>query len=129
MLVLNHPHPHPPEPEPQEPPPPPAEPESISKQVTNAKVDASGRRVLVGEMCPQGAGGRPAVAPLIMRGVSWIDTAAEVAARYAAGLVIDARGKVVMPGLINGHTHLCMTFARSFFRSRAVGCSRYSTAA
>ena len=32
-----------------------------------------GRQVVVGEMCPQGAGGRPAVAPLIMRGVGWTD--------------------------------------------------------
>jgi hypothetical protein len=34
---------------------------------------------MIGEMCPQGAGGRPAVAPLIMRTVTWIDTAADVA--------------------------------------------------
>ena len=29
----------------------------------------SGRHIVVGEMCPQGAGGRPAVAPLLMRTV------------------------------------------------------------
>ncbi|MFH1488136.1 MAG: amidohydrolase family protein, partial [Pseudomonadota bacterium] len=31
----------------------------------------------------------------------------------ASALMIDAAGKVVLPGLINGHTHLCMTFGRT----------------
>ena len=31
----------------------------------------------------------------------------------SAATVIDAAGKVVMPGLINGHSHLCMTFGRT----------------
>lgn len=33
--------------------------------------------------------------------------------RKSAATVIDATGKLVMPGLINGHTHLCMTFGRT----------------
>jgi hypothetical protein len=33
---------------------------------------------MIGEMCPQGAGGRPAVAPLVMRTVSWNDNATDV---------------------------------------------------
>ncbi|MEM3453323.1 MAG: amidohydrolase family protein, partial [Candidatus Hadarchaeum sp.] len=31
-----------------------------------------------------------------------------------ADQVIDARGKAVLPGLINGHTHLAMTLLRGF---------------
>jgi hypothetical protein len=68
-------------------PSPPPEPEPITKHVRPSKVDPSGRRVVIGEMCPQGAGGRPAVAPLVMRGVSWSDTAAEVAATVERGQV------------------------------------------
>jgi hypothetical protein len=33
---------------------------------------------VIGEMCPQAAAGRPAVAPLVMRGTAWTDTASEV---------------------------------------------------
>lgn len=33
---------------------------------------------MLGEMCPTGAGGRPAVAPLVMRTVAWNDRAQEV---------------------------------------------------
>jgi len=69
------------------PPSPPAEPEPISQGAPTTKVDPSGRRVVVGEMCPQGAGGRPAVAPLIMRGVGWSDTTTEVAATVERGQV------------------------------------------
>ena len=38
----------------------------------------SGRQVVVGELCPQGAAGRPAVAPLLMRTTQWTDTTTEV---------------------------------------------------
>lgn len=37
---------------------------------------------------------------------------ASIAAKYAANEEIDARGKAVIPGLINGHTHVPMTLFR-----------------
>lgn len=37
-----------------------------------------GRRILVGEMCPQGVAGRPGLAPLLLRGVQWTDEPVEV---------------------------------------------------
>jgi hypothetical protein len=69
------------------PPSPPAEPEPITHAPRAGKADPAGRRVVVGEMCPQGAGGRPAVAPLVMRGVGWTDTATEVTATVERGQV------------------------------------------
>lgn len=69
------------------PPEPPSEPGPVSQGVKPIKVDPSGRQVMVGEMCPQGAGGRPAVAPLMMRGVDWNDSANEVAATVERGSV------------------------------------------
>jgi len=37
---------------------------------------------------------------------------AEVEARYQSGNMIDARGRLVLPGFINGHTHVPMTLFR-----------------
>jgi len=37
---------------------------------------------------------------------------AEIAARYKTRQTIDARGKLVLPGFINGHTHVPMTLFR-----------------
>src|SRR5213080_4035266 len=41
-----------------------------------------------------------------------VGKSAEIARDYAALEVIDASGKVVVPGLINGHTHVPMTLFR-----------------
>jgi 5-methylthioadenosine/S-adenosylhomocysteine deaminase len=37
---------------------------------------------------------------------------AEIETRYQSGQVIDARGQLVLPGFINGHTHVPMTLFR-----------------
>jgi len=44
-----------------------------------------GRQVLVGELCLQGAAGRPAVAPLLLHTIQWIDAAGEVAGTVERG--------------------------------------------
>jgi len=41
-----------------------------------------------------------------------VDTAALMDLNYSARQVIEAQGKVVIPGLINGHTHVPMTLFR-----------------
>jgi 5-methylthioadenosine/S-adenosylhomocysteine deaminase len=41
-----------------------------------------------------------------------IGTSAEIGASYTARETIDAQGRVVIPGLINGHTHIPMTLFR-----------------
>lgn len=41
-----------------------------------------------------------------------VDETRDILRRYAAREVIDATGKVVIPGLINGHTHVPMTLFR-----------------
>src|SRR5918911_2705430 len=44
--------------------------------------------------------------------ITAVGARAEIEAQYAARETIDARGKVVIPGLINGHTHIPMTLFR-----------------
>lgn len=57
-----------------------------------------GRRILLGEVCPQSAGGRPALAPILLRGVQWTDEAEELASAISHGqaarfVVFGADGK------------------------------------
>jgi 5-methylthioadenosine/S-adenosylhomocysteine deaminase len=44
--------------------------------------------------------------------IAAVGTRAEVAARFAARRTIDARGRIVLPGLINAHSHAPMTLLR-----------------
>lgn len=73
---------------------PEPEPEPRSTKVAPV---APGRGVLVGEMCPEGAAGRPAVAPLLVRGVGWssdpddVETQLERSARAFAVLGVDGK--------------------------------------
>jgi hypothetical protein len=46
-----------------------------------------GRQIVVGEMCPQAAGGRAAVAPLVMRAATWVDAQADLAYVVERGMV------------------------------------------
>jgi 5-methylthioadenosine/S-adenosylhomocysteine deaminase len=41
-----------------------------------------------------------------------VGTRAEIAGRFAAREVVDARGAAVIPGLVNGHTHVPMSLFR-----------------
>ncbi|MBK7537405.1 MAG: hypothetical protein IPI49_18960 [Myxococcales bacterium] len=66
-----------PPPEPQGSPAPP--------RAAAAEPVRPGRRILVGEMCPLGAAGRPSLAPLLLRGVQWTDEPAEVGAAISHG--------------------------------------------
>jgi 5-methylthioadenosine/S-adenosylhomocysteine deaminase len=44
--------------------------------------------------------------------IAAIDTIANIDAIYESGKVIDARGGLILPGLINGHTHMSMSLFR-----------------
>jgi len=41
-----------------------------------------------------------------------VGPAAEIKAKYRAATVLDGKDRVVMPGLVNGHTHAAMTLLR-----------------
>jgi hypothetical protein len=52
------------------------------------KLQAAGdQQVVIGEMCPQGAMGRPGVVPLVMRTLDWTDAQAEIASTIERGSV------------------------------------------
>jgi 5-methylthioadenosine/S-adenosylhomocysteine deaminase len=48
------------------------------------------------------------------RDIVAVGPSSEISQQYTADEVIDASGHVVMPGLINAHTHLAMTLLRGF---------------
>jgi hypothetical protein len=67
------------------PPAPPPEPTPNAKLKPLHGSTNGGRQVVVGEMCPQAAAGRPAVAPLIMHAVQWTDNASDISAVVERG--------------------------------------------
>ncbi len=67
------------------PPDPPWGPSSIAKLEARSAVAVGGRQIVVGEMCPQGAAGRPAVVPLVQRTGAWDDTAEVLASTIERG--------------------------------------------
>ena len=58
---------------------PPSEPSPIAKPQLHKPAVTSGRQIMIGEMCPQGAAGRPAINPIAMRTVAWTDDDQELA--------------------------------------------------
>src|SRR6202050_1227769 len=44
--------------------------------------------------------------------IAAVDTTANIDAKYESGKVIDARGGLILPGLINAHTHMSMSLFR-----------------
>lgn len=58
--------------------PPGAEPGPVAAPQASRPRVAGGRQILVGELCPQVAAGRPAIAPLVMRTSTWTDAPAEL---------------------------------------------------
>ncbi|MBV9404984.1 MAG: amidohydrolase, partial [Acidobacteriaceae bacterium] len=49
-----------------------------------------------------------------------IGPSTEITARYRSKRVIDAQGALILPGLINGHTHLPMSLFRGLAEDRAL---------
>ncbi|MEJ7601720.1 MAG: hypothetical protein WKG01_27720 [Kofleriaceae bacterium] len=63
------------------------EPTPVLKTHRPRPASAGGRQVMIGELCPQGAAGRPAVMPLMIRTVAWTDKPEEVANVVERGAV------------------------------------------
>lgn len=66
---------------------PGAEPGPVARLDKPRPKAGIGRQVVVGEMCPLAAGGRPAIAPLVMRTGTWTDAATELANTVERGSV------------------------------------------
>src|SRR5688500_18476245 len=76
---------------------------SVSLVVTNAHVltmDAAGREFPSGAVAIEG------------RDIVAVGAAADIAARFRGRETIDAGGQIVLPGLINTHTHAPMVLYR-----------------
>src|SRR6187455_593206 len=67
---------------------------------TVVTVDAAGRVIENGAVAIEGST------------IVAVGTADDIAARYRAGQTIDARGQIILPGLINTHTHAPMVLYR-----------------
>lgn len=72
--------------------------EPTPPRVIKRPAPPAGRSALIGEMCPQAAGGRPGLAPLALRDVSWTSDRAELVNALARGtaaqfavLAVDGR--------------------------------------
>jgi hypothetical protein len=61
--------------------------EPVARRERAPKPQTVGRQVVVGELCPQSAAGRPAVAPLLMHTSQWTDAPAEVTNAVERGSV------------------------------------------
>jgi hypothetical protein len=61
--------------------------ETVAKPQRAPVASRGGRQVVVGEICPRGAAGRPAVAPLLMRTMAWSDAVADVTGAVERGAV------------------------------------------
>jgi hypothetical protein len=78
---------------------PGAEPGPVARMEQPRPKVTGGRQIVVGEMCPQAAAGRPAVLPLVMRTGTWIDAPSELASVVERGsvprfMVFGVDGKV-----------------------------------
>jgi len=67
---------------------------------------------IVVTMDPSGRVLSPGAVAIDGRNIAAIDTPEAIAARYSSQTVIDTTGQVVMPGLINTHTHAPMVLYR-----------------
>ncbi len=78
-------------------PEPPGD-EPTPPRVVKRAAPPPGRQALLGEMCPQGAGGRPGLSPLAVRAISWSSDRADLTPPLARGtaaqfavLAVDGR--------------------------------------
>lgn len=64
---------------------PGSEPDPVTRLDRPRPAVTGGNQLMVGELCPQAAAGRAAIAPLMMRTTSWVDAAGELSAVVERG--------------------------------------------